>query len=183
VEAWVSGEVKDMENLRIVRMRPDDWLCWTLWPAFERRLRAVSPALAPETPVDALVKLLRSAFANDTLGHFVIVLVDMESHEVRGHLIAWVEQAWGKGVALIHQCATDFDVTRFYADAAPEFRQWIDAMNKVVSPPIDQIRWYTKRGEGWHERMKRHAAFDRSCLSMTVAQLEAAFLEISHGRG
>ena len=167
----------------IIRMKPSDPRCWAWWPNYENRIVKLSPPLAPDTPNEKLIPFLRDAFVKDSLGHFLLALVDEETGSVKGHLLAWVETMWGTPQIIIHQCITDFDVTAHYAAAADEFDAWIGMVNSFIPEKITNVRWASERGDAWHKRLKRCPEFSRSIsiLNIPADGLTAAFRRIGNG--
>jgi hypothetical protein len=158
-----------MDTHRVLRLDPDDPEAWAIWPEFEDRLRKHSPEVAPDTPVDQLIRLLRKAFAEDN-PLFIMVIV-LSGGEIIGHCLGWHEAAWSINYAIIHQAKLD-EESRVQPLVWKEIIHWVRQLNALgANPPIEQVRFVTTRGEAWARRLKQQCTFERVVISLDMDQL------------
>jgi len=153
---------------------------WELWPKLEERLRLYSVEIAPDTPVELLIVLLREAFARNSPGHFMLLV--LRGSEAVGHLIGWMETSWNKHHVLIHQAKLD-EPSEIQSIVWGELYNWIGVLNALgVEPPIEHLRFVTTRGDGWYKRLKGLCNFDRSVLSVGLENIRELAEGDTYGR-
>lgn len=149
-----------------------DWMSWVLWPQLEARIRATAFEITPETPPEVFIQELRIAFAsgNPNIGIWVLIEPRDKGPAVRGHLIAWLDSAWGKNYLLVHQAHTDYPVPDLYDPMIMELKRFAGDINTRVNPKIHYIRWLAVRGDAWHRLLKKRTHFDRSTLLLPLSE-------------
>jgi len=166
----IAPIIDTVGSLRALRLDPEDHLCWAIWPAFEARLKLYSTEVAPDTPVELFIPLLRRAFVENNPLYFIMIIINDED-EIVGHCIGWHEQVWGKNYALIHQAKLDVS-SKISRNVWLEIRIWIHRINSLgCNPPISSLRFVTTRGDGWYRRLKGKCEFERSVLFLTLDHL------------
>jgi len=160
-----------MNNRHLLRLNPDDPLCWEVWPYFEQRLQEVMPTLCHDSTFELLKAPLRRAFAGDLPNFLMLALVDPDM-KIDGHLVGWLDNAWGKNYAFIHQVQCDIPAGPFWPGAITEIRQWVDRMNHLgANPKITEIKWVTSRGDGWAGLIREAATREHVIMTVPVDKL------------
>jgi hypothetical protein len=141
----------------LIRLHPNIPESWEWWPKFERRLRLKAETLTPHTPVEQLIVLLRAWWGTEPWRFLALVQLDDEMDDLDAHLLAWLEEPWGRVVMLVQQIQADNelsnDARRF---GFAQLGQW---MGELASLGIDvtAIRFASKRHNGWVSWLNHYA--------------------------
>jgi hypothetical protein len=166
----------------LIRLHPNIPESWEWWPKFEKRLRAKATSLTPHTPTEPLITLLRHWWGSEPWRFLALAQIDEESMELNAHLLAWLEEPWGRVIALVQQAEADRDLTdearRFGITMLCTWLAELHGMNIFVQ----SLRLASKRHNGWIAWLNRIAHLPTDAISDEghILRIDAqAFLEAS----
>jgi hypothetical protein len=159
-------------KFKLVELSANDSMSWALWPLFESRVIAAEQSIATDTPSDHFIPQLRQWFAMGFTGAKFFAMINESDWTMHAHLVAYVERYYNHGYVLIHQLIADKGcrVTHLRYDLLKRMKAWADELNAAgASPPLDRIRWMSKRRE-W-ENYYVEAAVERYLFDLKLEDI------------
>jgi hypothetical protein len=165
----MNAVIKALDSPRVIRITYDEPESWMLWGMLEERIKVVTPELAPDIPVSALLKFLRGRFLQAPASLLALLVVDDDKGLI-GHLIGWVDSYWDVPFAHIHQASLDRPDQGVREQAKDMVREWVkEVVAKGVS--LDSIHWVSERPTGWWAFFRGKARHVRTTTILSIEDL------------